>query len=73
VLVIPTWVAVSVLHWGIMAAWTSATAYVIVLGFVFYLRFRQGKWKGMRVIEEKPVFHPLPPAASECPDTKFEP
>jgi len=73
VLVIPTWVVVSVLHWGIMAAWTSATAYVIVLGFVFFLRFRQGKWKGMRVIEEKPVIHPLPPAASECPDTKFEP
>ncbi len=73
VLVIPTWYLVMVMGLGIMAAWVVATTYVILLGFVFYLRFLQGKWKVMRVIEETPAIHPIPPSISECPDTKFEP
>jgi multidrug resistance protein, MATE family len=73
VLVVPTWVVVVELEYGIMAAWVAATVYVILLGFVFYLRFLQGKWKTMKVIEEKPFIHPMPPSISECPDTKFEP
>lgn len=71
-LVVPAWVVVMVLHQGIMAAWVVATCYVILLGFVFYLRFLQGKWKSMRVIEETPVIPPIPPSMSECPDAKFE-
>ena len=35
-------------------AWTFATLYVISLAGVFWLRFRQGKWKTMRVIEAAP-------------------
>lgn len=73
VLVIPTWVVVMVLDLGIMAAWVVATAYVILLGFAFYLRFVQGKWKSMQVIEEIPAIHSIPATCSECPDTKFEP
>lgn len=73
VLVVPTWYLVMVMDLGIMAAWFMATVYVILLGFVFYLRFLQGKWKVMRVIEEIPAIHPIPPSISECPDTKFEP
>ncbi len=51
VLVIPTYLTVIILNWGLMFAWVIASAYVIILGFVFYFRFLGGKWKGMRVIE----------------------
>ena len=31
--------------------WSFATGYLILLSFVFWLRFWQGRWKSMRVIE----------------------
>jgi Na+-driven multidrug efflux pump len=52
-LVGPTYVAVVLLGYGLMTSWFFATTYVIVLGFVFYLRFLNGKWKNMRVIERE--------------------
>jgi MATE family multidrug resistance protein len=52
VMIIPVYVAVEVLGAGIYAAWTLATFYVWALGMAFMLRYRQGKWKRMRVIEE---------------------
>ena len=52
VMIIPVYVAVEVLGGGIYTAWTLATAYVWALGMGFMLRYRQGKWKRMRVIEE---------------------
>lgn len=73
VLVLPTYVLIMVLGYGIMAAWTIATVYVILLGFMFLFRFRQGSWRKMRVIEGYPVIHLIPPAVPECPDAKFEP
>jgi hypothetical protein len=36
-----------------MVAWIFATAYIISLGFIFYLRFLGGKWRAMRVIERR--------------------
>jgi len=51
VLIIPTYLTVIILDWGLMFAWVIASAYVIILGFVFYFRFLGGKWKDMRVIE----------------------
>jgi MATE family multidrug resistance protein len=38
-------------------AWGFATAYIIALSVVFMLRFRHGKWKSMRVIEQAPTGH----------------
>lgn len=38
--------------WGLYAIWSFATVYIMILGSTFYLRFRGGKWKTMRVIEE---------------------
>ncbi|HVN72152.1 MAG TPA: MATE family efflux transporter [Desulfomonilia bacterium] len=73
VLVVPTYVAIMILGYGVMAAWVIVTLYVILLGFVFYLRFLQGNWKRMRVIEVVSAIKTIPPACSECPDTKFEP
>jgi MATE family multidrug resistance protein len=50
VMVLPTWAA-WYYGWGLYWAWTFASAYIIVLALTFWLRFREGKWKTMRVIE----------------------
>lgn len=54
IMVFPTWAA-----WyfdlGLNYAWGAVSAYVIILAFVFLLRFRTGKWKSMRVIEQAPA------------------
>jgi MATE family multidrug resistance protein len=54
IMVIPTallvWFDAS-LYW----AWASATAYILAMALCFYLRFRTGKWKSMRVIEVAPT------------------
>jgi MATE family multidrug resistance protein len=68
VLVGPTYVAVVVLGYGLMAPWIFATAYVIILGFAFYFRFLGGKWKTMRVIEGPPPA--LPPEKAELPTAR---
>ncbi|MEZ6094221.1 MAG: MATE family efflux transporter [Pirellulaceae bacterium] len=36
---------------GVYGCWTLVTAWVCALGAIFFLRFRGGKWKKMRVIE----------------------
>jgi len=51
VLVLPTYVAVEVLGRGVLAGWVIGTAYVLSLGVSFFLRFKGGAWKHMRVIE----------------------
>ncbi len=53
VFVLPVYLAVVVFELGLMVAWVFATAYIILLGFIFYLRFLGGKWKAMRVIERR--------------------
>jgi MATE family multidrug resistance protein len=73
VLVIPTYLALVVFGQGLMIAWVLATLYVIVLGFSFLVRFLQGKWKSMRVIEDVTVAAPIPPTYPECPDPKYNP
>jgi multidrug resistance protein, MATE family len=51
VLVIPAYLVIVVFHAGVYAAWTIMTTYAIALGYMFYFRFRHGRWKHMRVIE----------------------
>ena len=55
VMVGPAYVAVEVMGAGIYTVWTLAAFYAGSLGVAFMLRYRQGKWKGMRVIEKHPV------------------
>jgi len=55
VMIVPVYLAVEVIGAGIYTAWTLATLYISALGIAFMLRYRQGKWKGMRVIEAQPV------------------
>ncbi|HLJ91897.1 MAG TPA: MATE family efflux transporter [Gemmataceae bacterium] len=52
-MVFPTWAAWHY-HWGLYWAWTFASAYIISLALTFLFRFRTGKWKSMRVIEQAP-------------------
>jgi len=61
VFVLPVYLAVVVFELGLMVAWVFATAYITLLGLIFYLRFLGGKWKAMRVIErreETPMVRP---------------
>ncbi|MGD9159479.1 MAG: MATE family efflux transporter [Desulfobacteraceae bacterium] len=51
IMVIPTYISIVVLDYGIMACWICATLFVITLGIGFTLRFLNGKWKSMLVIE----------------------
>jgi len=52
-LIVPVYLAVVIFEFGLMVAWVFATAYIILLGFIFYFRFLGGKWKTMRVIERR--------------------
>jgi multidrug resistance protein, MATE family len=54
-LVVPVYLAVEVFNRGLYTAWFFASAYVVVIGCTFFLRYRQGRWKTMRVIEHNPV------------------
>lgn len=51
VLILPTYLAIEILGAGILTGWAIATTYVSALGVAFYLRFKTGAWKRMRVIE----------------------
>jgi MATE family multidrug resistance protein len=57
IMVIPTLLVVwlmpgmPALYWS----WVFATVYIFVMAVCFWLRFRGGKWKSMRVIESVPV------------------
>ena len=57
VLVFPSVLAVKLFHAGIYTLWVIGTLYVSVMGIVFFLRFRSGKWKSMRVIEPLEDMH----------------
>jgi MATE family multidrug resistance protein len=55
VMIVPVYIAIEIIGAGLYTAWTLATIYICSLGLAFMLRYRQGKWKKMRVIEVKPV------------------
>ncbi|MFO0940668.1 MAG: MATE family efflux transporter [Pirellulales bacterium] len=48
-----SWIAVEKIHAGLFGCWILIVGWVWVLGTVYFLRFLQGKWKTMRVIEMK--------------------
>ncbi|MBN2418857.1 MAG: MATE family efflux transporter, partial [Deltaproteobacteria bacterium] len=52
IMVIPTYLSIAVFKLGIMSCWVYATLCVITLGIGFTLRFLNGKWKSMLVIEK---------------------
>lgn len=54
ILIGPAWFMVTVLNMGVFACWAALAAYAVFLGVVFWIRFRGGRWKKMRVIEARP-------------------
>ncbi|MBN2139963.1 MAG: MATE family efflux transporter [Desulfovibrionaceae bacterium] len=48
---LPLFLTLKVLGLGLYAAWCCLSAYVFVLGAVLWRRFRQGRWRSVRVIE----------------------
>ncbi|MHB0999850.1 MAG: MATE family efflux transporter [Armatimonadota bacterium] len=49
-MVVPTWL-VCTYGGGIYGAWTALTAYVIIVAFSFFFRFKKGNWRSLRVID----------------------
>jgi MATE family multidrug resistance protein len=47
-----TAVGVNVLHFNVYGAWTYITLWVWALALLYWLRYRRGPWRGMRVIEQ---------------------
>jgi len=54
VMILPVVIGIEYLGFGLYAAWSCIIAYIGILSLVMWLRFRQGKWKRMRVIETRP-------------------
>ncbi len=48
--VIPTYITCVIYKSNIYVPWSFFTFYVAAIGIVFYLRYKHGKWKTMRVI-----------------------
>ncbi|MBI1917320.1 MAG: MATE family efflux transporter [Planctomycetes bacterium] len=59
VLVVPVWLACT-RGGGLYWAWGFASAYSVVLTFALLLRFRQGTWKDLRVLEPNLVLDSEP-------------
>lgn len=55
IMVLPLYVAVECLGAGYMVPWTLLSLYVFVLAMLFWWRFRGGKWRSMKVIEDDVV------------------
>ncbi|MEN1680554.1 MAG: MATE family efflux transporter [Planctomycetota bacterium] len=47
-----SWLTVDVWNLGVFGCWYAITGWIWVVGIVFFLRFLQGKWRSMRVIEQ---------------------
>lgn len=54
-LVTATSLAVFVFEAGLIICWAIATTYICSMSGIFFLRFRCGKWKKMRVIEKSAI------------------
>jgi MATE family multidrug resistance protein len=46
-----SWWGIRHWHWGLCGCWTAVTVWICTLGVVYLLRFLQGRWRTMRVIE----------------------
>lgn len=56
IMVIPTYLAIEYLDNGLLWAWLMATLFICIVAGAFYLRYRNGRWQTMSVIEK-----PAPP------------
>lgn len=52
--VVIVWIGVQYFEMGLWGCWIMMTAWVYALGLAFFVRFLQGQWREMRVIEPVP-------------------
>ncbi len=57
-LIIPVSMAVFLFKAGIFTVWTIMSFYICALALIFYIRFRSGKWKDIKLIEKKTITPP---------------
>jgi MATE family, multidrug efflux pump len=50
-----SWLSVEVWELGVYGCWALITGWVWIAAAAFFLRFRQGKWRSMRVIEPRVI------------------
>jgi MATE family multidrug resistance protein len=57
-----SWLTIVTWKLGIYACWTVVTGWIWTMGVVYLLRFLQGSWRTMRVIEQQhhPIGHEHP-------------
>ncbi|MFN4227577.1 MAG: MATE family efflux transporter [Candidatus Ratteibacteria bacterium] len=55
IFLIPLYICTFILNYGIFVSWSIGTLYVILIGFIFFIRFHKGNWKKIKLIE-RPVF-----------------
>lgn len=56
------WVVIYVVKGGILMAWAWLTFVIMILSVGFWWRFRQGRWKGIDVLERRNPCRPPAPA-----------
>jgi MATE family multidrug resistance protein len=53
IMLVPSYLLCLVGGAGLYTAWTTASAYVMLLGLLMLARFRAGRWRSLRVIEHR--------------------
>jgi MATE family multidrug resistance protein len=53
IMLVPSYLLCLVGGAGLYTAWTTASAYVVLLGLLMLARFRAGRWRSLRVIEPR--------------------
>lgn len=64
-MVAATWWIIEVAQAGLWWSWWVVVAYLLVQGIIFLVRFRQGKWRQMRVIEHATGAEPEIPLSAD--------
>jgi MATE family multidrug resistance protein len=71
-MVVPSYLAVTYFGFGVYGVWIFICAYICVGGVVFLIRFRGGKWKTMKVIENASPPGKMDPGSGEGIDLDNE-
>lgn len=73
-LVAGTLIGVNLLNMNIYGAWWFIAAWIFGLSVIYVNRYRTGKWKAMRVIDQVHHAHgPLPPAPHDRSSSELQP
>lgn len=55
VLIIPTWIVVYIFNAHIYITWVILSCQVCLLGLIFFLRFKSGKWEKIKIVDDNPT------------------